>query len=527
MAQKSSRAAQRFKDILKVLARYELARGLTPVKLRRILEDLGPTFVKFGQIMSMRPDMIPADYCEELSKLRTDVAPMDFSEVARVLAEEYGAPHGRFFASVDETPFGAASIAQAHRAQLKDGRSVVIKVQRPGLFETMAQDVTLLHRASRILRMVSRAGKVVDFDAVLDEMWAVAQQEMDFLLEAEHIREFTELNADIRYIGFPAVEKRLTTRRVLVMGLVEGIAVDDAQALKEGGYDPKEIAAKIGANYLKQVVDDGLFHADPHPGNIRISGGKIVWIDLGMVGRLSVRHRQLFKEAVIAAAANDTQALCDAVIALGGGSNADRTRLAAGIEEILSRYGTLDLAEVDAGALMLDLLRVAEENSIKMPSGISMLARGVMTLEAVLAGLDPQTNFLSIVASHAMGTLKEDFNLSNILKRGAWSLRAFGHRAPDIPLQVADIVRAAARGQTKVNFELVGSSEPLSRVERTVNRLVVGILCGCLVIGSSIICTTDMTPRLFDIPLLGVFGYAAAFVMAVWLTVRILRKKRL
>lgn len=527
MAKSNNRAGQRFKDIVKVLSRYELARGLTPVKLRRILEDLGPTFVKFGQIMSMRPDMIPAEYCEELSKLRTDVAPMDFSEVARVLAEEYGEPHGRFFASVDEKPFGAASIAQAHRAWLKDGRDAVIKVQRPGIYETMAQDVMLLHRASRILRVVSRTGKVVDFDAVLDEMWAVAQQEMDFLLEAEHIREFTELNADVRYIGFPAVEKRLTTRRVLVMEMVEGIAVDDAQALEEGGYDPKEIASKIGANYLKQVVDDGLFHADPHPGNIRISGGKIVWIDLGMVGRLSVRHRQLFKEAVTAAAANDTQALCDAVIALGGSTAADRTRLSAGIEEILSRYGTLDLAEVDAGSLMLDLLRVAEENGIKMPPGISMLARGVMTLEAVLAKLDPQTNLLSIVAAHAMGTLREDLDPRSILKRGAWALHAFGRRAPDMPLQVADIVRAAARGQTKVNFELVGSNEPLSRIERTVNRLVVGILCGCLIIGSSIVCTTDMTPRILDIPLLGVFGYAAAFVMAIWLTVRILKRKRL
>jgi ubiquinone biosynthesis protein len=375
--------------------------------------------------------------------------------------------------------------------------------------------------------MVSRTGNVVDFDAVLDEMWAAAQQEMDFLLEAEHIREFTELNAGIRYIGFPDVEKRLTTRRVLVMEMVEGIAVDDTKALLADGYDLKEIAAKIGANYLKQVVDDGLFHADPHPGNIRISGGKIVWIDLGMVGRLSARHRQLFKDAVTAAAANDTQSLADAVIALGGGANADRTRLCAGIDAMMNRYGALDLADIDAGTMILDLLRVAEENGIKMPSGISMLARGVMTLEAVLAKLDPETNILSIVAAHAMGTLREDFDVSHLLKRGAWALRAFSRRAADMPLQMADIVRMAARGQAKVNIELVGSREPLSRLEHTVNRLIVGILCGCLIIGSSILCTTDLEPRIFGIPLLGAAGFLAAFVMAVWLTVRILKKKRL
>lgn len=518
--------AGRLKDIFKVLGRYDLVRGLTPVKLRQILEDLGPTFVKFGQIMSMRSDMIPADYCEELTKLRTDVKPMALDAVRSVLEEEYGAPPESFFASIDQTPFGSASIAQVHKASLADGRSVVIKIQRPGIYAKMAQDIKLLHKVSGILRIVSRTGKVVDLNAVIDEMWAAAQQEMDFLLEAEHLREFAKLNADIRYISFPGVEKHLTTRRVLVMEMVEGIAVDDTETLKAEGYDLKEIAAKIGANYIKQVVDDGLFHADPHPGNIRISGGKIVWIDLGMVGRLSVRHRQLFKDAVIAAAGNDIRALGDIVIALGGGNAlTDHSRLYADLGEMMSRYGALDLGEIDAGALLLDMLRIAEASGITMPPGISMLARGVVTLEGVLSKIDPETNFLTIIATNAAGT--QELDLLRALKRGGRSLHAFSRKAADIPVNLSDILRMAAHGQTKVNVEVVGSEAPLSRLDRIVNRLVVGVVSGCLVIGSSILCTTDMKPRIFDIPLLGVLGYAAAFVMTFWLVIRILKNKQL
>ncbi len=528
MAKNSRAASERFKDILRVLAHHDLIHGLTPLKLKQILEELGATFIKFGQIMSMRSDMIPADYCEELSKLRAFAMPMSFEQALLVLNEEYKEPPENFFSFIDETPFGSASIAQVHKATLKDGRSVVVKVQRPGIYDKMAQDIKLLHRIAGLLRMVSRAGKVVDFDAVIDEMWAAAQQEMDFLLEAEHIREFAECNSDIRYIGFPGVERHLTTRRALVMEMVEGIAVDDTEALLAQGYDLKEIASKIGANYIKQVVDDGLFHADPHPGNIRISGGKIIWIDLGMVGRLSPRHRQLFKEAVAAAADNDIHALGDIISILGNCSNeTDRSRLYAEIGDMMNRYGTLDLGDIDAGSLLIDLLRVAEGNGITMPPGISMLARGVMTIEGVLSKINPETSFLSIIAANAADSLWQDIDISKSIKRSGRALRAFSRKAADIPVQMSDILRMTARGQAKFNMELVGSEAPLSRLDRAVNRLIAGMLSGCLVIGSSILCTTNMTPRLFGIPLLGVLGYSAALIMTVWLAVRILKKKRL
>ncbi len=526
MPKNNATAAARFKDILKILRRHDLIRGLTPNKLRQILEDLGPTFIKLGQIMSMRPDMIPSEYCDELIKLRTEVKPMPFEDVWCVLESEYGEPPQSYFASVDEEPYGSASIAQVHKARLKGGKDVVIKVQRPGIYEKMAQDVKLLRKAAGIFRIVSHTGSVIDFNSVLGELWMVAQQEMDFMLEAAHIREFAEYNADVAYIAFPIVEAELTTHKVLVMELIEGIQIDDAQALKESGYDAKEISEKLAANFVKQVVDDGFFHADPHPGNIRIRDGKIVWIDLGMVGRLSPRHRRLFKDAIMAAVENDVYTLKDTLLMLGHcRGEIDHNRLYSDVGDMLGKYASQDLGSLDAGQFITDFLRLAQTHNIALPSGVAMLARGIMTIEGVLSKINPDTNFLQIVGGHLSGSIFEEMDVKHELRHAGRALFAFGKRAADIPGQMSDILKMAAKGQTKLNLEFVGSETMLSRFDRIVNRIIVCILNAAVVVGSSILCTTNMTPKLLGIPLLGVLGYGASFVMTVWLIIRILKKR--
>jgi ubiquinone biosynthesis protein len=517
----------RFRDILRVLARHELTRGLNPEKLRRVLEDLGPTFVKFGQLLSMRPDILPDEYCEALTRLRTDVMPMDFETVRDMLESEYGQPPEKIFASIDSEPAGSASIAQAHRAVLKDGRPVILKVQRPGIYEKMAQDMRLLHRASSIFRIVRKTGQVIDFDNVIDEMWSAAQQELDFLIEASHIREFTENNVGIPYIAFPQVEATLTTQRVLVMEYVDGIQIDDTEALKKAGYDPAELCDKLAANYLKQVVDDGFFHADPHPGNIRVRDGKIVWIDLGMTGRLSARHRHLFKSAVIAAAENDYYTLKSVLLSLATATGpVDHLKLYADIEEMMTRYAAEELGNIDIGIFVMEFLNVAEENGLVMPTGVSMLARGILTIEGVLSRVSPKTNLMNILAVHVSDTVLHEKNLKEELLRGSRALYAFGKRTLDLPGQASDLLRLAVKGQARIGVELVGSEMPLARFDRIMNRLIVGIVNAAAVIGSSILCTTDMDPKLLGIPLLGVLGFTASFVTTVWLIVRILRANR-
>jgi len=524
---KSASEKGRFRDILKVLARHEITRGLSPEKLRRVLEDLGPTFVKFGQLLSMRPDILPDEYCEALTQLRTDVMPMDFETVRGVLEAEYGKAPEQVFASIDSEPAGSASIAQAHRAVLKDGRPVILKVQRPGIYEKMAQDMRLLHRASSIFRIVRRSGQVIDFDNVIDEMWSAAQQEMDFLIEAGHIREFTENNAGIPYIAFPKVETALTTPRVLVMEYVDGIQIDDTEALKKAGYNPADLCDKLAANYLKQVVDDGFFHADPHPGNIRVRDGKIVWIDLGMTGRLSARHRHLFKSAVIAAAENDYYALKSVLLSLATATGpVDHIKLYADIEEMMTRYAAEELGNIDIGVFVMEFLNVAEENGLVMPTGVSMLARGILTIEGVLSRVSPRTNLMNILAVHVSDTVLHEKSVKEGLLRGGRALYAFGKRTLDLPGQASDLLRMAAKGQARIGVELVGSEAPLARFDRIMNRLIVGIVNAAAVIGSSILCTTDMDPKLLGIPLLGVLGFTASFFTTVWLIARILRANR-
>jgi len=275
-------SATRLREMVEVLRARDIVHGITPEKLRLILEDLGPTFVKLGQIMSMRPDFLPQEYCDELMKLQTEANPLPFSVIEKVIEQEYQRRWTRIFRSIDEEALGSASIAQVHCAVLLDGEKVVIKVQRPGVHDIMSKDIVLLKRAAGILKILGPAQDVVDFSMVLDELWAIAKQEMDFVMEANHIEEFRHANQDADFVSCPKVYRHLTTQHVLVMEYVDGIQIDDVAGLKAAGIDVRRIGERLGENYVKQIVEDGYFHADPHPGNIWVRGGKIVWLDLGM-----------------------------------------------------------------------------------------------------------------------------------------------------------------------------------------------------------------------------------------------------
>lgn len=272
---------QRFLDILKVLKKHHLAKGMTPEKLKEIFEDLGPTYVKLGQIMSMRSDMLPEIYCDELKKLRTEVKPMEYSLVKQVIQQELGRPLESVFSKVQETPLGSASIAQVHLAVLSSGGQAVIKVQRPHIREMMERDIHLLKKAAKFLKVAMGTGDLIDFNTILDELWKTSQEEMDFIREAENLLTFYENQRDISYITCPQVFTKLTTPRLLTMSYIDGIQIDHMAALKSAGYDLTEIGEKAAENYCKQILEDGFFHADPHPGNLWISGGRIAWLDLG------------------------------------------------------------------------------------------------------------------------------------------------------------------------------------------------------------------------------------------------------
>ena len=338
---------ERLKEITAVLHKHAITRGVSPEKLRLILTDLGPTFIKLGQIMSMRSDILPKRYCDELMKLCSDVAPMPFAEVEEVLREAFGCPWQEEFQEIQEKPLGSASIAQVHRAVLKTGEEVVIKVQRKGIYEIMARDIGLMKKAVKLLPPVS-IKEAVDLNLVLEELWRVTQEEMNFLTEAANMEEFSRKNKKVAFVKTPILYREYTTASVLVMEYIDGIPIDHKEELLAGGYDLDEIGSKFVDNFIKQVMDDGFFHADPHPGNVMIQGGKIVWIDMGMMGRLNDRDRELIGQAIEGVALNDIGKIQDAVLALGEfKGKPNQSRLYTDIRDLMAKYGTADFGEID------------------------------------------------------------------------------------------------------------------------------------------------------------------------------------
>lgn len=517
----------RLREILGVLARHDILRGLTPVKLRLIIQDLGPTFVKLGQILSMRQDMLPAEYCQELTLLRTDVTPIPFDEVQKVIEREYGVAMKSLFLSFNETPLGSASIAQVHTAVRRDGTKVAVKVQRPGIRDTMARDIALLRRASRILQRAGGIGGVIDFGMVLDEMWAVAQEEMDFLLEARHMDEFREGNAGIAYVSCPRVEHRYTTSRALMMEYIDGIPIDDIGRLRREGYDPDEIGEKLAENYVRQILDQAFFHADPHPGNLRIQDGKIIWLDLGMMGRLTDKDRELLKTAVRAMAQYDAGTLKEVLLTLGVHSGrVDHARLYADIDDFLSKYADMSMAEIDLAQLMQELLSLAESHGISMPKGLSMLARGIVTIQGVLARISPDIQIITIMHNHIAGGAFASLDIKKEMESGARALLASGRKALDIPSQMSDLLKNTLKGQTKLYVELTGSTDPLKAADRRMNKLVLALIDAALIIGASLLSAFDPGPRFWGLPLPAWIGYLLALAVGGVLLFQTRRRKR-
>ena len=462
---------ERLGEITAVLRKHHITRGVTPEKLRAILEELGPTYVKLGQIMSLHSDVLPQRYCDELMKLT--VTPMPFETVEEVINRSYREDWHNIFSSIEKETLGSASIAQVHRAKLLDGTDVIVKVERKGIYDIMARDIGLLKRAVNLLPPVGGFKNVVDLEMVLDELWATAQEEMDFLKEAANMEEFARNNQGIRYIRCPKLYHEYTTSRVLVMEYIGGCPVDDRASLQAEGYDLGEIGRKLVNNYVKQVMDDGFFHADPHPGNVKVMDGKIVWIDMGMMGRLTNRDRNLMARAVRAIAVGDIAVLEATILELGDiQGKIDSGKLYGELRDLMDRYGNASMGSIDAVELT--------------------------QMQGVLLNISPDINMAEIAA----GRLKEEMLQNFDLRTEAGKA---GRR----------VYKAVGR-----HMELDATKEFSHLMRRLVRNVVMGLWVMALLISSSIICTTEMKPQLLGIPALGFFGYVLAFAICLYIFIR-------
>lgn len=508
----------RLKEIIGILSKHNVIGGVSPEKLRLILQDLGPTFVKLGQILSMRPDMIPAAYCEELQKLRSEVKPMAADEVRRVIESSLSEPFDAVFQSFDEHPLGSASIAQVHKATLRKGGTVVVKVQREGIHDIMSQDIALLRKAAKLLKIASAGNETIDLNMVLDEMWVVSQEEMNFTTEAQNAEEFYRLNQEITYVTCPQIYREYTTARVLVMECVDGTPIDDKEALQKLGYDLNEIGTKLCVNYMKQILDDGFFHADPHPGNLRIRDGQIVWLDMGMVGHLTARDQACFQKGVAAVAQNDVGGVMEVILAVGKhNAPINREALYADVDAALNEYVGMPMAEMDLGQMMQRVLDLARKHKISMPPGVTMLARGLCTLQGVVADISPEVSVIGVVSERFAKSALGKIDFKSILQQDAQAVYQSSRKSLEIPSLISDTLKQAHKGELRLRMEM---QHPKEETEQKNARLRQAILCALsctLLLGGSVLTFAPLPAMLWGLNLPALIGLLSGVGMAAWL----------
>lgn len=519
---------RRMREILGILQHYHFLRGFQPSEFRQMLEDLGPSFVKIGQTLSTRSEILPKAFCDELTKLQMECDPLPFDQILHAIHDIYGEKQNEIFDAIDPKPLGSASLAQVHKARLVNGDIVAVKIQRPGVKATMAQDIDIMRIVARQASRFMKDNQMLDLREVVEELWATFLEETDFGREAANLQEFSELNKDVAFIGCPKVYPELCSEYVLVMEYVEGIGISHTDKLEELGYDLEEIGRKVLDNYATQILDHGFFHADPHPGNMLIRDGRVMYIDLGIMGRLSPRDRAGFGNIIKAVGKQDASDLKDALIAFAASKDIDaidHTRMLADLDSLLNDYGSCDVADIDIGQFLTDILALTRSCKVTLPSSITSVSRGIVTLEGTIAPFIPNDNMVTIINDHIKRTTDKHAELVDAMEDLALALRGAGKGILDAHRYGGEALHMLTRGQMKVNMEMLGSEAPLARLAKIVNRLTVALMVAGLFVGSSMVSLSSMEPRLLGVPVLAFFGYLGALVLSIWVVMDIWRKK--
>lgn len=519
---------RRLKEIYSILQKHHFLRGFSPEEFRAMLEDLGPSFVKIGQTLSTRSEILPKAYCDELKKLQMECDPLPFDQMLAALDDIYGERQGDIFDAIDPTPLGSASLAQVHKARLANGDIVAVKIQRPGVKATMALDIDIMRMVARQASRFMKDDQMLDLRDVVEELWATFLEETDFQREAANLQEFARLNKDVAFIDSPHVYPELCGEYVLVMEYIDGIPILATERLRTAGYDLEEIGEKILDNYATQILDHGFFHADPHPGNLLIRNGKVVYIDLGIMGRLSPHDRAGFGNIIQAVGMQSATELKSALMSFAiAKDNAaiDHTRFLADLDLLLEDYGSCDVVDIDIGMFLNDILMLTRSCKVTLPSSITSVSRGLVTLEGTILPFIPNENVVSIINAHIQRTKDPAEELAGAMEDLALALRSSARGSMDAAQYSGEALKMLTRGQLKVNTEVLGSEAPLSHLGKIVNRLTIGIIIAGLFIGSSMLSLSSMEPRLLGVPVLAFFGYLGAAILSLWVVVDIARKK--
>jgi len=500
-------------------------------RLREMLDELGPTFVKFGQLLSTRPDIVPPDVVLELQKLQDDVRPIPFVDVERVISEELGITIEQAFLEFDEQPTAAASIGQVHHAVLPNGERVAVKVQRPNAPRQIESDISLLYQAARLAKERVRALDFIDAEQVVDEFARSIRGELDYRAEARNAEAFRRNFAGQGDVKIPRVHWTYTRRRVLVLELLQGVQVADLDLASLGEGERRELAYRIAETWMTMIFRHGFFHGDPHPANIFVldGGAAVGLVDFGQVGKLTDEDMSKLTGLFIDAANERVDAMPRRLAELGVRYPREREEeFTDELRDVYYRYYGVSLAEIDPLQVIREAFELIYRLNLRLPTRFVLLDKAIATLASVGAELYPDFNVFEVAKPYARNLMIERFSPERILSRAQKESSEFVRIAATMPYQVHDFLEQIRDGQIEVGFVHKGLDDFMHKVDVAFNRLVVALIVVGGLIGSSLIgIFAKHGPFVFGVNFLSFLGFLLSGALGIWLLWGVIRSGRL
>ncbi len=494
-----------------------------PAHFREALEELGPTFVKLGQMLSTRPDLLPPSYIEELTKLQDRVPPQPWPEIRQVLIAELQAPPEEIFAEVDPRPMAAASLGQVHFARLHNGDKVVIKAQRPGILDNIRTDLEIIQDLSGYAEQHTAMGRLYNLEGIAEEFADTLNNELDYRREGRNADRFRANFSDERYLYIPRVYWDYTTQRVLVLECIEGIKIDEVTALKRAGYDTQTIAGNAARIVVKEVLEDGFFHADPHPGNFLVMKNEVIGaMDFGMVGYLSDQDRADLVRLYTVSVRVDADSVVDELIHIGAAPpDVNRKALSRDLQRLLSYYKGMPLGEIRANEVLEDVLPVAFDYHLHFPTNLWLLAKTLAMMEGIGLRLDPDFDIFAFSSSTVTKLM-----VKMLLPNRRWleeTIRRFlvwGDFLDEIPRAGMMLVDRIEQDRP---IRLTLDSVSLNRLDRLATRLALSMIVAGMTVGLAMIVPSTAESVLF-VRIVVILGFVLSLALGAWVFISIIRK---
>ncbi len=510
--------------------RKQLVRYSNAQRFRMALEELGPTFVKLGQLISTRHDFIPPSVINELKKLQDEVPPFSFDEVVSVIESSLEVKIDEIFPEFMVEPVAAASISQVHKARLISGEEVAVKVQRPGIAATIETDIDIMMNLARLISRHVPELRLYDPVGVVKEFAKTIRKELDFNIEGRHVERFAANFRDDPNVYVPSIHWQASKREVLTMDWVDGIKIDQMEELLAVGLDPKIIAANGATLILRQVLEFGIFHGDPHPGNLMVLPGNVIApLDFGIVGHLDEELKQMVLDLLMAIIKRDIRQLTTILSTVGiiDEDQINMRELHADLYDFVDRYYGIPLNQLQVATLMRDFISITSHHHIRFLPDMMLLVKALVTIEGVGRSLDPEFDMISHATPFVQELLARRLSPKYLSKVTWRQLQELRNLLRMLPRETQEIVKKLSKGKLKIEFEHVGLDPLGKNLDRITNRLSFSLVVSAIIVASSLIMQTNTGYMFMGYPVLGIIGYLVAGGLGFWLAIAILRSGRM